>query len=110
MIPPLQFTNWQWLALTLASPVVVWGALPFHRAALTNARHGAATMATLISVGVSAAYLWSLWALFFGHAGMACMKMEFSLFPQQEGGAEHISLAVASAVPVFILEDRKRGG
>ena len=71
MIPPLQFTNWQWLALTLASPVVVWGALPFHRAALTNARHGAATMDTLISVGVSAAYLWSLWALFFGHAGMA---------------------------------------
>ena len=106
MIPPLQFTNWQWLALTLASPVVVWGALPFHRAALTNARHGAATMDTLISVGVSAAYLWSLWALFFGHAGMAGMKMEFSLFPQQEGGADHIYLEVAAAVTVFILAGR----
>ena len=70
MIPALQFDNWQWLALTLASPVVVWGALPFHRAAFTNARHGAATMDTLISVGVSAAWLWSLWALFFGGAGM----------------------------------------
>ncbi|KDQ00989.1 MULTISPECIES: heavy metal translocating P-type ATPase [Rhodococcus erythropolis group] len=106
MIPPLQFTNWQWLALTLASPVVVWGALPFHRAAVTNARHGAATMDTLISVGVSAAYLWSLWALFFGHAGMAGMKMEFSLFPQQEGGADHIYLEVAAAVTVFILAGR----
>ena len=70
MIPMLQFDNWQWLSLTLASPVVVWGALPFHRAAFTNARHGAATMDTLISVGVSAAWLWSLWALFFGGAGM----------------------------------------
>ena len=60
MIPMLQFDNWQWLALTLASPVVVWGALPFHRAAFTNARHGAATMDTLISVGVSSAWLWSL--------------------------------------------------
>ena len=70
MIPALQFDNWQWLALTLASPVVVWGAFPFHRAAFTNARHGAATMDTLISVGVSAAWLWSLWALFFGGAGM----------------------------------------
>ncbi|MDV8015532.1 heavy metal translocating P-type ATPase [Rhodococcus sp. IEGM 1241] len=106
MIPSLQFTNWQWLALTLASPVVVWGALPFHRAALTNARHGAATMDTLISVGVSAAYLWSLWALFFGHAGMAGMKMEFSLFPQQEGGADHIYLEVAAALTVFILAGR----
>ncbi|ORI15183.1 copper-translocating P-type ATPase [Rhodococcus erythropolis] len=106
MIPPLQFTNWQWLALTLASPVVVWGALPFHRAAVTNARHGAATMDTLISVGVSAAYLWSLWALFFGHAGMAGMTMEFSLFPQQESGADHIYLEVAAAVTVFILAGR----
>ena len=70
MIPMLQFDNWQWLSLTLASPVVVWGALPFHKAAWANAKHGAATMDTLISVGVSAAYLWSLWALFFGTAGM----------------------------------------
>jgi P-type Cu+ transporter len=106
MIPPVQFTNWQWLALTLASPVVVWGALPFHRAAWANARHGAATMDTLISVGVSAAYLWSLWALFLGHAGMPGMRMAFSLLPATGGGAQHIYLEVASAVTVFILAGR----
>jgi len=106
MIPALQFTNWQWLALTLASPVVVWGALPFHRAAWANARHGAATMDTLISVGVSAAYLWSLWALFFGDAGMPGMRMSFSLLPESGAGASHIYLEVASAVPVFILAGR----
>src|SRR3546814_15269388 len=62
MVPALQFDNWQWISLTLASPVVVWGAYPFHRAAVLNARHGTATMDTLISVGVTAAWLWSLWA------------------------------------------------
>jgi len=92
MVPMLQFTNWQWLALTLASPVVVWGALPFHRAAWANARHGAATMDTLISVGVSAAYLWSLWALFVGDAGMPGMRMSFSLLPEAGVGANHIYL------------------
>ena len=71
MIPPLQFRNWQWACLALASPVVVWGAWPFHRAAVINGRHGAATMDTLVSVGVTAAYLWSLYALFFGDAGRA---------------------------------------
>ena len=60
MIPALQFENWQWLALTLASPVVAWGAWPFHQAVWTNARHGAVTMDTLVSIGVSAAYVWSL--------------------------------------------------
>ena len=106
MIPALQFTNWQWLALTLASPVVVWGALPFHRAAWANARHGVATMDTLISVGVSAAYLWSLWALFFGDAGMPGMRMSFNLLPESGAGASHIYLEVASAVTVFILAGR----
>jgi Cu+-exporting ATPase len=106
MIPAWQFTNWQWLALTLASPVVVWGALPFHRAAWANARHGAATMDTLISLGVGAAYLWSLWALFFGHAGMPGMRMSFSLLPDAASGAEHIYLEVAAAVTVFILAGR----
>jgi P-type Cu+ transporter len=106
MIPPLQFSNWQWLALTLASPVVVWGALPFHRAAWANARDGAATMDTLISLGVGAAYLWSLWALFFGHAGMPGMRMTFSLLPDAASGAEHIYLEVAAAVTVFILAGR----
>ena len=60
MVPALQFHNWQWLSLTLAAPVVVWGAWPFHRAALINARHGAATMDTLIWLGVLAAFAWSL--------------------------------------------------
>ncbi|WP_006243365.1 heavy metal translocating P-type ATPase [Mycolicibacterium tusciae] len=105
MIPALQFDNWQWLTLTLASPVVVWGALPFHRAAWTNLRHGAATMDTLISVGVTAAYLWSLWALFFTHAGMTGMTMTFDLLAT--GSAEpHIYLEVASAVTTFILAGR----
>ena len=106
MVPPLQFDNWQWLSLTLASPVVVWGALPFHRAAFTNARHRAATMDTLISVGVSAAWLWSLWALFFGGAGMAGMRMGFSIMPSREGGSGHIYLEAASVVTVFILAGR----
>jgi len=106
MIPALQFTNWQWLCLTLASPVVVWGALPFHRAAWVNARHGAATMDTLISVGVGSAYLWSLWALFFGNAGQPGMRMDFSLFSGSDGGTDAIYLEIASVVTVFILAGR----
>ncbi|MBO0679680.1 copper-translocating P-type ATPase [Mycolicibacterium sp. S2-37] len=105
MIPPLQFVNWQWLTLTLASPVVVWGAWPFHRAARANLRHGAATMDTLISVGVTAAYLWSLWALFFTHAGMTGMTMSFDLLPSGSG-EPHIYLEVAAAVTTFILAGR----
>src|SRR5450759_3342143 len=106
MIPPLQFDNWQWLALTLASPVVVWGAFPFHRAAFTNARHGAATMDTLISVGVSAAWLWSLWALFLGVAGMPGTRMGFELLPSRDGASNNIYLEVASVVTVLILSGR----
>ena len=104
MIPALQFTNWQWLALTLASPVVVWGAWPFHRAAWTNLRHGAATMDTLISVGVSAAYLWSVWALFFTHAGMPGMTMSFAWVSRS--GDPHLYLEVAAAVTTFLLTGR----
>ena len=106
MVPPLQFDNWQWLALTLASPVVVWGALPFHRAAWTNLKHAAATMDTLISVGVTAAYGWSLYALFFGDAGMPGMRMTFHLVPQRGGGSSEIYLEVAAAVTTFILAGR----
>ncbi len=106
MIPALQFDNWQWLSLTLASPVVVWGALPFHRAAWTNARHGAATMDTLVSVGVISAFLWSLWALFFTHAGMPGMTMEFTLLPTNDEGGLHIYLEVAAAVTTFIVLGR----
>ena len=96
MVPALQFDNWQWISLTLASPVVVWGALPFHRAAWTNLRHGAATMDTLISVGVGAAYLWSLWALLFTEAGMTGMRMQFELLPSRSEGATDIYLEVAA--------------
>jgi P-type Cu+ transporter len=106
MVPPAQFTNWQWLSLTLASPVVVWGAWPFHTAAWANARHGAATMDTLISVGVLAAYAWSLYALFIGDAGMPGMKMDFTFLPAAGGGQDDIYLEVASAVTVFILTGR----
>ncbi|HTJ67309.1 MAG TPA: heavy metal translocating P-type ATPase [Actinospica sp.] len=104
MIPALQFRNWQWLALVLAAPVVVWGGLPFHRAAWTNLRHGAATMDTLISLGTIAAFGWSLYALFLGGAGDPGMRMDFSL--TASGGAKEIYLEVASAVTVFILLGR----
>jgi Cu+-exporting ATPase len=106
MIAPLQFDNWQWLSLTLAAPVVVWGAWPFHRAALANARHAAATMDTLISVGVVAAFGWSLYALFFGGAGEAGTRMMFELLPARGSGAQEIYLEVAAAVTVFILTGR----
>jgi Cu+-exporting ATPase len=106
MVSPLQFDNWQWLSLTLAAPVVVWGAWPFHRAAWLNLRHGAATMDTLISVGVLAAFGWSLYALFFGDAGEPGMRMTFDLFPARGSGMDEIYLEVASAVTVFILAGR----
>jgi len=106
MIPVLQFTNWQWLALALAAPVALWGAWPFHRAAWVNARHGAATMDTLVSVGVLAALGWSLYALFFGLAGMPGMTMSFTFSASPGSGANEIYLEVASAVTVFILAGR----
>ncbi len=106
MVPVLQFDNWQWLALTLAAPVVVWGALPFHRAAFTNARHGAATMDTLVSVGTLAAFGWSLWALFLGDAGMPGMHDEFRLTVSRMDAASTIYLEVASGVVAFILLGR----
>ncbi len=106
MIPALQFPNWQWLALTLAAPVAVWGAWPFHRAAAVNLRHGAATMDTLISVGVLAAFGWSLYALFLGDAGMSGMTMTFELFVSPGSGSDEIYLEVAAAVTVFILAGR----
>ncbi|MDV7999883.1 heavy metal translocating P-type ATPase [Rhodococcus sp. IEGM 1408] len=106
MIPAWQFTYWQWLSLTLAAPVVVWGAWPFHRAAAINLRHGAFTMDTLVSIGTSAAFLWSLYALFFGHAGMPGMThgFEFSLSPSD--GAGDIYLEAAAGVTTFVLLGR----
>jgi Cu+-exporting ATPase len=107
MVPAWQFANWQWLSLVLAAPVAVWGAWPFHRAALVNARHGAATMDTLISVGVTASLAWSLYALFFGTAGRAGMRMGFTLLAGQAGaGASAIYLDAAAGVTAAILLGR----
>ncbi|MFF7842117.1 heavy metal translocating P-type ATPase [Streptomyces ossamyceticus] len=106
MVPALQFDNWQWLSLTLAAPVVVWGGLPFHRAALTNLRHGAATMDTLVSLGTLAAFGWSLWALFRGHAGMPGMRHGFEFGVSRTAGSSTIYLEVAAGVVAFILLGR----
>ncbi|WP_424922480.1 heavy metal translocating P-type ATPase [Streptomyces sp. wa53] len=106
MVPALQFEYWQWLSLTLAAPVVTYAAWPFHRAAWTNARHGAATMDTLISVGTSAAFLWSLWALFLGTAGTPGMTHPFELTIGRSDGAGNIYLEAAAGVTAFILAGR----
>ncbi|MEU1473557.1 heavy metal translocating P-type ATPase, partial [Streptomyces sp. NPDC005761] len=106
MIPALQFDNWQWLSLTLAAPVVVWGGLPFHRATWTNLRHGAATMDTLVSVGTLAAFGWSIWALFLGDAGMPGMRHGFDFTVSRAEGASTIYLEVAAGVVTFILLGR----
>jgi P-type Cu+ transporter len=105
MIPVLQFRNWQWASLALASPVAVWGAWPFHRAALVNARHGAATMDTLVSVSVAAAYLWSVYALFFGTAGDPGMRMGFAWLAGGSGSG-NTYLEVASGVTALVLLGR----
>ena len=106
MVPALQFTYWQWISLTLAAPVVTWAAWPFHRAAWTNLRHGAATMDTLVSLGVSAAFVWSLWALLFGTAGVPGMTHPFELTIAPSDGAGNIYLEVAAGVTTFILAGR----
>ncbi|MCX4825239.1 heavy metal translocating P-type ATPase [Streptomyces sp. NBC_01142] len=106
MVPALQIEYWQWLSLTLAAPVVTYAAWPFHRAAWNNARHGAATMDTLISVGTSAAFLWSLWALFFGTAGMPGMTHPFEFTIARSDGAGNIYLEAAAGVTAFILAGR----
>lgn len=106
MIPALQFTYWQWASLTLAAPVVVWGGWPFHRAAWVNLRHGAATMDTLVSMGTIAAFLWSLYALFFGMAGMPGMTHPFEFVLTPTDGADAIYLEVAAGVTMFILAGR----
>jgi Cu+-exporting ATPase len=106
MIPALQFDAWQWLSLTLAAPVVTWGAWPFHRAAWTNLRHATATMDTLISIGTLAAFGWSLYALFLGSAGEIGMTHGFSLTADRGAGDSQIYLEVAAGVTVFILAGR----
>ncbi|HEY5858168.1 MAG TPA: heavy metal translocating P-type ATPase [Aldersonia sp.] len=106
MIPALQFTYWQWLSLTLAAPVIVWAGFPFHKAAWTNLRHGAATMDTLISMGTGAALLWSLYALFFGTAGEPGMTHPFEFTIARGDGAANIYLEVGAGVVTFILLGR----
>jgi Cu+-exporting ATPase len=104
MVPPWQFTYWQWLSLTLAAPVVAYGGWPFHRAAFRNLRHGAATMDTLVSLGTLAAFGWSLWALFLGDAGMPGMRHPFDITAQP--GADAIYLEAAAGVTTFLLAGR----
>jgi Cu+-exporting ATPase len=106
MVPVLQFDNWQWLSLTLAAPVVAWGAYPFHKAAWTNLRHGTSTMDTLISLGTLAALGWSLYALFWGTAGMTGMKHPFELTMERSDGSDNIYLEAAAGVTTFILAGR----
>jgi Cu+-exporting ATPase len=103
MISALQFDNWQWLALQLATPVIVWGAWPFHRAAWANLRHGTATMDTLVSLGVLSAFAWSMYALFLGDAGMTGMKMHLSL---SASSGDDLYLEIASVVTTFLLAGR----
>ncbi|GGO67697.1 carbonate dehydratase [Microbacterium nanhaiense] len=106
MIPPIQFPGWQWVSLALALPVVIWGGWGFHRAAWTHLRHGAATMDTLVSVGTLAALGWSLYALFFGSAGMIGMRHGWSLLATGADGSGSIYLEAAAGVTTFILAGR----
>jgi Cu+-exporting ATPase len=110
MVPAAQFPGWQWVSLALATPVATWGAWPFHRAAAVNARHGTATMDTLVSVGVAAAYLWSLYALVFGGAGHIGDRMTFSWLAgagvTEDGGTHATYLEVAVGVTALILLGR----
>ncbi|HKT55640.1 MAG TPA: heavy metal translocating P-type ATPase, partial [Microbacterium sp.] len=106
MIPALQFPGWQWVSFVLATPIVLWGGRPFHRATLANARHGAMTMDTLITLGTGAAYLWSVWALLFGTAGRIGMGHEGGLFAPDADPTSMVYFEVASAVTVFLLLGR----
>jgi Cu+-exporting ATPase len=106
MVPAWQFTNWQWLSLVLATPVVFWGGYPFHRSTAVTLRHGSVTMDTLITLGTFAAYIWSVWALFFGMAGMPGMQHEFSLLPTGQDPSSTVYLEVAAGVTVLLLLGR----
>ena len=105
MVPALQFPGWQWVALVLTLPVATWGAWPFHRAATVTARHGSASMDTLVSIGVAAATLWSLWALTLGGAGAIGMHMTFTWRPPHDAAPEPY-FEVAATVTVFLLAGR----
>ncbi|MFJ2900663.1 heavy metal translocating P-type ATPase [Streptomyces sp. NPDC087218] len=106
MVPSLQFRNWQWLCFVLAAPVALWSAWPFHARALRGLRHGAATMDTLVSLGVLASFGWSSYALFLGGAGVPGMRMSFALLPTASDGMAHVYLEAAVGVPLFVLLGR----
>jgi Cu+-exporting ATPase len=106
MIPALQFRDWQWASLALATPVIGWAGRPFHAAAWANLKHGAATMDTLVSVGTLSAFVWSLYALFFGTAGRAGMRHGFELTAARGDGAGNIYFEVAAGVTLFVLAGR----
>ena len=106
MIPALQFDNWQWLSMQLATPVLVWCGWPFHRAAWTNLRHGTATMDTLISIGTIAAWTWSVVSLFFLGAGEPGMRHELSLVPERGGPAGDVYFEIVGVVITFLLAGR----
>jgi P-type Cu+ transporter len=106
MVPALQFDNFQWLSLNLVTPVVLWAAWPFHKAAWANLKHGAATMDTLVSLGTLAAWLWSLYALFVGDAGMNDMRMAFDVIPDAGVGDDQIYLETAGVVTTLLLAGR----
>jgi len=106
MIPPLQFDYWQWISFALATPVILWAGWPFHKATWVNLKHGAATMDTLITVGTSAAYLWSLYALFFGHAGEPGMRHGWSILNHAGDPMGDIYFEVAAGVVTFVLAGR----
>ncbi|MGW1936164.1 heavy metal translocating P-type ATPase [Streptomyces goshikiensis] len=106
MAPVLQFRNWQWLCFVLAAPVVVWSSWPFHVRAVRGLRHAAATMDTLVSLGVAASFCWSAYALFLGGAGTPGMRMPFTLLPSAGGEVAHVYLEAAVGVPLFVLAGR----
>jgi Cu+-exporting ATPase len=106
MVPPLQFPGWQWVSLVLATPIVTWAAWPFHRSALVNARHGATTMDTLISLGTTAAYLWSVYAMLFGHAGRIGLKHAFEFTLSRHDATMNIYFEAAAGIIAFILLGR----
>ena len=111
MVAALQFKNWQWLALALSAPVVTWGAWPFHRAALMNARHRATTMDTLISIGITASTAWSVWTIVWGDAVEHIYRgsshtTSMTSMVMKAGDSTHIYLEVAVAVTVFLLAGR----
>ena len=117
MVPAWQFTNWQWLSLMLTFPIATWGAWPFHKAAWANLKHAAATMDTLVSAGVGVAFGWSLWALYFGDAGVAGLRHDFSLTADRAHAASAVYFEVAAATTLFLLAGRwfeararRRGG